>query len=200
MTSLLFLLASLFLGNPFVSTLTGMDKDEKFDLEYFKKHEVGGLCSYQEGNNTIRLFDFDDVYVKQIEPDDPDEMVCTQVTYYGETLGVKETGKYLKHGETEIGVWESYNQDGTLDHTEDLDEDYPISWYQLVDILKENEIVLSEIDSISRYYDEEQDSVYWSIIILLKNEGDKREEMIYIFDARTGNLIKKESMVHNVLW
>ena len=62
-----------------------MKHEEKFDLEYYLAHEKGGMTSYRELNNTIKLFDFGDTYVKQIEPDYPD-MVCTQMSFYQDTL------------------------------------------------------------------------------------------------------------------
>ena len=150
-------------------------------------HEQSGIACYREENTTICLFEFGDIYGKQIEPDFPD-MVCTQILYYGETLTVKETGKYLKHGGIGIGVWEYYNEDGTLNHIENMDEHFPITWKQLEEILKDKEISLLTADSIFRYYDEEKDEATWSIIISLPME----KGCLYVFDARTGELIKQE--------
>lgn len=160
---------------------------DKFDIVYYMTHEQAGVACYREDQNTICQFEFNGMYCKQIEPDFPD-MVCTQVLYYGETLGVKETGKYLKHGGIGIGVWEYYNEDGTLNHTEDMDENFPITWKRLEQILKDKDISLLTADSIFRYYDEEKDEATWSIIINLPMERGQ----LYVFDARTGEIINEE--------
>ena len=150
-------------------------------------HEQAGVARYREEENEIFLFEYFGMYGKQIEPDYPD-MVCTQVLYYGETLDVKETGKYLKHGGIGIGIWEYYNEDGTLDHTEDMDEHFPVKWEQMEQILKDNDISLLTADSIFRYYDEEKDIATWSIIIKLAWDSG----CLYVFDARTGEMLSKE--------
>lgn len=160
---------------------------DKFDIVYYYTQRKEGLAIQREGIYTIELFKYDNMYCKQIEPDYPD-MVCTQVLYYGETLGVKETGKYLKHGGIGIGVWEYYSEDGTLDHTEDMDEHFPIKWEQLEQILKDNDISLLTADSIFRYFDEEKHTATWSIVIKLAWDSG----CLYVFDARTGELISKE--------
>lgn len=161
--------------------------NDKFDVVYYYTHKKDGTAIQPEATCTIELFEFDDMYGKQIEPDFPD-MVCTQVLYYGDTLGVKETGKYLKHGGIGIGVWEYYNEDGTLNHTEDMDEHFPIKWEQMEQILKDRDISLLTADSIFRYYDEEKDLATWSIIIKLTWDSG----CLYVFDACTGELLSKE--------
>jgi hypothetical protein len=147
------------------------------------------MASYREPSALVRLLKFRDNYIKQVEPDFP-EMVCAQTVYYGETLDVKEKGQYLKHGGIGIGVWEYYNEDGTLNHTENMDEYFPIKWEQMEQILKDWDISLLTADSIFRYYDEEKDLATWSIIIKLPME----KGCLYIFDARTGELLAKEIM------
>jgi hypothetical protein len=164
-----------------------MNKDILFDIDYFITHEDYGIASYHEGQNLISLFEFDGEYAKQIEPDFPD-IVCTQVLYYRNTLGIKETGNYLKYGGIGIGIWEYYNEDGTLTHTENMDEHFPITWEQLEQILKNKDISLLTVDSIFRYYDEEKDESTWSIIINLPMEKGQ----LYVFDARTGEIINEE--------
>ena len=161
--------------------------DDKFDIEYFLTHEKGGMASYREPSALVRLLKFRDTYIKQVEPDFP-EMVCAQTVYSGETLDVKEKGQYLKHGGIGIGVWEYYNEDGTLDHTEDMDDYFPVKWEQMEQILKDNDISLLTADSIFRYYDEEKDLATWSIIIKLPMDSG----CLYVFDARTGELLAKE--------
>lgn len=164
-----------------------MNSNDKFDIVYYMTHEQAGVVCYREEQNTICLFEYIDMYGKQIEPDYPD-MVCTQTLYYGETLGVKETGRYLKHNGVAIGVWEYYNEDGTLNHTEDRDNHFPIKWEQMEQILKDNDISLLTVDSIFRYYDEEKDNATWTIVI--KISWDKG--CCYVFDARTGEMLSKE--------
>lgn len=161
--------------------------DDKFDIEYFLTHENGGMASYREPSALVRLLKFRDTYIKQVEPDFP-KMVCTQTVYYGDTLDVKEKGQYLKHGGIGIGEWEYYNEDGTLDHTEDMDDYFPVKWEQMEEILKDNDISLLTADSIFRYYDEEKDLATWSIIIKLAWDSG----CLYVFDARTGELLAKE--------
>ena len=164
-----------------------MNSDDKFDIIYYITHEEGGEACYREKQAAVCLFDLDDMYCKQIVPDFPD-MVCTQVLYYGETLGVKKKGKYLKHGGVGIGVWEYYNEDGILDHTKDLDRNFPVRWEQMEQILKDNDISLLTADSIFRYYDEEKDTATWSIIIKLAWDSG----CLYVFDACTGEMLSKE--------
>lgn len=164
-----------------------MREIDKFDIVYFMTHEKSGVACYREEQNEICLFEFNGMYGKQIEPNYPD-MVCTQMMYYTSTLGLKKTGKYLKHGGIGIGVWEYYNEDGTLDHTEDMDEHFPVKWEQMEQILKDNDISLLTADSIFRYYDEEKDLATWSIIIKLAWDSG----YLYVFDARTGEMLSKE--------
>lgn len=164
-----------------------MENVDKFDIIKYMTNEENKMFCYSEGQNDICLFEFKDMYVKQIKPKFP-IMVCTQVLYYGDSLGVKEKGKYLKHGGIGIGVWEYYNEDGTLNHTEDLDEHFPIKWEQLKQILKDRNISLLTADSIFRHYDEEKDFATWSIIIKLTRDSG----CLYVFDARTGELLSKE--------
>lgn len=158
-----------------------------FDIQLFYTNQKGGMCCYREGNKSIRLFEFQNIFGKQVEPDFPD-MVCTQTLYYGETLGVKEKGQYLKHGGTGIGVWKYYREDGTINYSKDLDQHYRVTWELLEQILKDNDISLLTADSIFRYYDEEKDTSMWTIVIKIAWDKGCR----YVFDARTGEMLSKE--------
>ena len=164
-----------------------MENEEVFDIEYYLAHEEGGMADYRELSSTVRLFEFAGTYVKQVEPDYPD-MVCTQMSFFKDTLTIKEKGQYLKHGGIEIGVWVKYDDTGTIIKTEDMDEDFPISWQQLEEILKDKDISLLTADSIYRFYDDEDGTATWSIIIKLPME----KGMLYVFDARTGEMLSKE--------
>jgi len=164
-----------------------MEDFEKFDIVFYMTHEQAGIACYREEYNKISLFEYDGMYVKKIEPDLPN-MVCTQVLYYGETLGVKEKMQFLKYGGVGIGVKEFYNEDGTLNHTEDLDKHFPITWAQMEEILKDQDISLLLIYSIFRYYDKEKNTATWSIIIHLPMQ----KGCLYVFDARTGELLNKQ--------
>lgn len=164
-----------------------MEHEEKFDLEYYLAHEKGGMTSYRELNNTIKLFEFGDTYVKQIEPDYPD-MVCTQMSFYQDTLSLKEKGQYLKHGGLGIGVWNSYDRFGGVTKSEDMDADFPVKWTQLEEIMADKRISLLTVDSIFRYYDKETDSATWSIVIKIPMQKGQ----LYVFDARTGEIIHEE--------
>ena len=75
-----------------------------------------------------------------------------------------------------------------MDHTEDMDDYFPVKWEQLKQILKDNDISLLTADSIFRYYDEEKDLATWSIIIKLPMDSG----CLYVFDARTGEMLAKE--------
>ena len=161
-----------------------MENKDKFDLVYYMTHKKDGLVSYREGLNTIYLLEFDDEYVKQCVPDFP-EMICTYLNYFSDTLFVKAKGQYLKHGSVGIGLWEYYNEDGTLNHIENMDEHFPVTWAQLEKILKDKDISLLTVDSIFRYYDKEKDEASWSIIINLPMD----KGCLYVFDARTGELL-----------
>lgn len=161
--------------------------DNIFDLAYYQSNQKDGSFCYHEAQCLISLFEYDDTFVKQIEPDYPN-MVCTQISYYQETLSIQEKGQYLKHGGTEIGTWEKYDKTGTLIETENMDEHFLISWQQMEEILKNKKISLLTADSIYRYYDEEKDTATWSIVIKLPLD----KGCLYVFDARTGELIKEE--------
>lgn len=161
--------------------------NDSFDLEYFLTHEEGGMASYKEGLTTIKLLEFGDTYIKQVEPDYP-RMVCTQTTFHHESLTLKEKGQYLKHSGVEIGVWNTYDDKGRLIKSEDMDEHFPITWVQLEAILEDRRISLLTVESIFRYYDKETDSSTWSIIIKLPMEKGR----LYVFDARTGEIIHEE--------
>lgn len=156
----------------------------KFDFVYYMINKRAGMASHRDGLHTIFLFELDDKYIKQIEPDYPN-MVCSQMVFNKETLGLRKKGQYLKQGGIGIGVWEYYNEDGTLHHTEDMDKHFPITWARLEEILKNKDISLLTVDSVSRYYDEEKDEATWSIIIKLPME----KGCLYVFDARTGELL-----------
>lgn len=155
-----------------------------FDYIYYTTHKTIGSVSYREGGNNISLFEFHGMYVKQIEPDFPN-MVCVQKQYSYDSLKIEAQGSYLKFGGVNIGIWEYYNEDGTINHTENMDKHFPVTWEQLEEILKDKDISLLSADSIFRYYDEEKDEATWSIIIKLPME----KGCLYVFDARTGELL-----------
>lgn len=164
-----------------------MDKSACFDLVYYMTHKEYEMASFSDGLNSILMFEVDNVYVKQIEPNCLD-MVCTQMTFDENTLKPKSKGQYLKHGGVAIGMWEYYNEDGTLNHTENKDEQFPVTWAQLKEILEDKNISLLTADSIFRYYDKEKDEATWSIIIKLPME----KGCLYVFNARTGELVSEE--------
>jgi hypothetical protein len=147
------------------------------------------MASYRELSATIKLFEFGDTYVKQIEPDYPN-MVCTQMSFYQDTLTLKEKGQYLKHGGVEIGVWNTYNEFGGVIASENMDADFPVTWENLEEILEDKKISLLTVDSIFRYYDEETDSAIWTIVIKIPMQ----KGLLYAFDARTGELIETETI------
>lgn len=164
-----------------------MKSKDNFDLVYYMTHKKYGEATYRDGSSIIILFELDDEYVKQIEPDYPD-MLCTQIEYFLDTLTVKAKGYYLKCGHVNVGIWEYYNETGKLVRTVDADEHFPVKWEQMEQILKDRDISLLTADSIFRYYDEEKDLATWSIIIKLPME----KGCLYVFDAGTGELLEKK--------
>lgn len=163
------------------------DNNEIFNYTYYITHRQYGVASYHEANNTVSLFEFDGLYVEKIEPDYP-EMVCIQKVFSYDTLKLKKKGHYLKHGNVSIGTWEYFDENGQLEHTTNMDINFPVTWEKLEEILKDKSISLYAVDSIFRYYDAEKDEATWSIIINLPMEKGQ----LYVFDARTGELIEKE--------
>ena len=161
--------------------------EEKFDIVFYLENNKGGLASYREGSCTISMFEFDNLYVKQIEPDYPD-MICTQMMFDCDTLKLKGKGHYLKFGGIGIGIWEYFNEDGTLHHIKNMDEHYPITWEKMEEILSNKDISLLSVDSVFRYYDEKKDEATWSIIV--KTPMDRG--VLYVFNAKTGELINEE--------
>lgn len=159
-----------------------------FDIEYFINNSSGGTAKYLANNEYVLLFRTSGVFCEQTIPFSEENMVCTQTQYDNETLIIKDRVSYLKHGGILIGKREYYKEDGTLDHTEDMDKHFPVKWEQMEQILKDNDISLLTADSIFRYYDKEKDLATWSFIIKLPME----KGMLYVFDARTGEMLSKE--------
>lgn len=161
--------------------------DNKFDIVFFLAHEKYGMAISRKENNELRLFDYCGTYYQQVIPDFPN-IVCTQFMYNEDTLLPTEKGHYLKHGGVAIGLWEYYDEEGHLDHVVNMDEHFPITWPKLEQILKDKDISLLTADSIYRYYDDEKDTATWSIVIKLPMD----KGCLYVFDGRTGELIKEE--------
>lgn len=158
-----------------------------FDIAYYLINEQYGTATYHDGHNNISLFEFNDHYIKQIDPDFPN-MICTKMIFDGQSLKLKVNGQYLKHGSVAIGLWEYYDEEGHLDHIVNMDEHFPITWPKLEQILKDKDISLLSADSIFRFYDEEKDTATWSIVIKLPMD----KGCLYVFDGRTGELQKEE--------
>lgn len=159
-----------------------------FDIEYFMNNSSGGVAKYTTAEEDVLLFQTNSAFCEQVIPLSKEKMICTQILYNNETFIITEKVSYLKYGGVLIGEREYYNEDGTLNHTEDMDEHFPIKWEQMEQILKDNDISLLTADSIFRYYDEEKDLATWSVIIKLAWDSG----CLYVFDARTGELLSKE--------
>lgn len=159
-----------------------------FDVEYYMNNSSGGVAKYVTGEEYLLLFQTSSAFCEQAIPLSKENMICMQTLYDKETFIIKERVCYLKHGGVLIGERDYYNEDGAVEHTEDLDEHFPIKWEQMEQILKDNDISLLTVDSIFRYYDEEKDLATWSIIIKLTWDSG----CLYVFDACTGELLSKE--------
>ena len=171
-----------------------METYEDFDLPLYLAEEEGGVYSYREPDCEIILLEFGGCYIKQIEPDYPN-MVCTQLSFSKEDLSLRERGQYLKHGETAIGVWETFDELGRLSSSEDMDQQYPLSWSEVEQILKDNKISLLTAYSISRYIDQETNKPIWSISITIKHATIVR----YTIDAQTGAILSKKVEKLNII-
>lgn len=165
-----------------------MEKSYNFDLSLFLAEEEGGVYNYRDLDRDVILLKFGDCYIKQIEPDYPN-MVCTQLSFSGEDLSLKEKGLYLKHGGISIGVWETYNEYGKVTHTEDMDQQFPVSWQDVEQILKDNKISLVTAHIITRYVDQKTNKPIWSIGIKINEKTGLR----YNIDAQTGDIISKRT-------
>lgn len=129
---------------------------EKFDLFFFEEHYDNGLCRIDNGVETLKLFESDDAYVMISEPKKTTEMVCALKTYYSDTLTLKMEGKYLKNGDTEIGVWKTYDRFGGIIEETDYEEGWNTHWEDLLQLMQEQKIDLQAILNISRYINERQ--------------------------------------------
>lgn len=161
--------------------------DEKFDMVCYLSNEQDGMAIINDSQSEIRLFEFNDQYVRQVIPYPPN-MVCIQMKYDYQTLMLKEKGQYLKNGGVNIGIWEFYNNKGELESIEDTDAHFIVTWTQMEKILNDKNISLLSINSIYRHYDEEKNYATWSIIIKLPADNG----CLYVFDAKTGELIMEE--------
>lgn len=171
-----------------------MENDFEFNLNYFMVNEIGGITSYHSDDGNVRLFTFKDLFIKQVEPDYPD-MVCSQFSYHPDTLTLKEKGHYLKHGGVEIGIWETYDKDGRTIQSVNMDENYPILWSEMEQILKDSNIPLLTAYSISRVIDQKTNKPVWAIGV----KTSPADGLLFVIDAQTGEIITRETIDLNMM-
>lgn len=161
-----------------------MEEKEKFDIIFFEEHFANGRCRYEKNGCSVSVLELDDSYSVRSEPAFP-EMVCTNMTYFADTLTLKSEGQYLKNGGTKIGVWKSYDRFGELAEETDYEEGWNVDWKRLLPLLGEEGIDLDAIVSISRFFKEGssgEKSPFWRVGVLATNEM----VVEYTFDGLTG--------------
>ena len=163
---------------------------EKFDLYFFEEHyDNGAAVLRREDGETVKMVEFDDEYVTYNIPVSPD-MVCQVRLYYPSTLTLKEEGHFLKKGGTRIGVWKKYDEFGGIVAEHDTDADFPVSWDQMAQRLREEKISLQEVTSIGRGKTREG-VAEWRFTLC---PAPKVLETVH-FDAVTGILLKREKEI-----
>lgn len=106
---------------------------------------------------------------------------------YYENGNLKKKGLMTIGNHIYVGKWEYYSITGELDTIIDFDENYPISYFEAIEIAKENGFVMPGIDI---ELTEEKSRVYWRINKWLTNElGFNTAETILI-NTVTGSVTK----------
>ena len=165
----------------------------KFDLFFFEQHFDKGLCRVKSDTEVVVMYEKEDSYVIQTEPISETDMVCSMKSFYSDSLTLMTEGKYLKNGETEIGIWKTYNRFGEIIEEIDYEEGWNTHWEDLLQLMQKINIDYRNIVNISRYVeesekDEEQDEEsrsaaqgrFWSVTVISKL-GTKYIE--YVFDS-----------------
>ena len=86
---------------------------DKFDVFFFEEKCNNGQCIIDNVSEWVRMSEYDDFYEILSEPKST-EMICSLKTYYVDTLTLMTTGEFLKKGNTEIGVWTTYDRFGQI--------------------------------------------------------------------------------------
>jgi hypothetical protein len=163
--------------------MTAMDERDKFDIMFYEAHYKDGQCRYKENGCSVCIQEWDDCYTIQIDPPDP-VMVCGLKTYYADTLTLMSEGKYLKLGNTRIGVWKDYDRVGKIENETDYDEGWTMTWEKFLPILSVSTLDMKRIVGIHRYVKEEEDKTerHWVITTLIS----PRVTLIDTYDGDTG--------------
>lgn len=163
---------------------------EKFNLYFFEEHyDNGAAVLRKEDGETVKMLEYDEEYVTYNIPAFPD-MVCRVRLYYHDTLTLKEEGWLLKKGGTRIGVWKEYDEFGGIVAEHDTDADFPVSWEQMAQRLREEKISLQEVTSIGRGKTREG-IAEWRFTLC---PAPKVLETVH-FDAVTGALLQREKQI-----
>ena len=163
---------------------------EKFDLYFFEEHyDDGAAVLRREDGEIVKMVEYDKEYVTYNIPANPD-MVCRVRLYYHDTLTLKEEGWLLKKGGTHIGVWKEYDEFGGIVAEHDTDADFPVSWNQMAQRLREEKISLQEVTQIARNKTKEG-LPEWRFILCHRPGVIENVR----FDAVTGALLQREKQI-----
>lgn len=165
---------------------------DTFDIYWFEEHYKDGQCVVENNDSTVCMSEDDDRYIIQTEQASP-SMICEFKSYFPDTLGLMEEGRYLKWGDTNIGVWKKYDKTGDVVEEIDYDKDWNITWEKLIPFIQEQDIKMRGIVGIERFEkknEEDENSTVervWVIEQMLKSG----EELVFHFDGNNGKLIEK---------
>lgn len=157
---------------------------EKFDLKYYEANFKNGKCVREFDSYTDYYFEEELFYAVNRVPKDGDDFVCLKRWFYVENLNLMLQCHYLREGRMEIGEKQGFDTEGNLIQIQDMDEGFPVTWDQVLTVLKSNDVPLERIIDICRYEDEDS-SKKWAITLkAVENEM----EIIYV-DAVNANLV-----------
>lgn len=160
-----------------------MNEKDKFDIMFFEAHYKDGECRFEKDGCSVCIQEWDDSYSVQTDPPYPD-MVCELKTYYADTLTLMSEGKYLKLGNTRIGVWRDYDRFGEIEEETDYDEGWAMTWEKFQPFMMAGTPDLKRVVGIHRQVSESDGKTerYWLISMLL----NPRVTMIDTYDGDTG--------------
>lgn len=123
---------------------------EKFDLLYYEEHYDKGYCKTEDEEKVVLMYENNDSYILQSEPKGSD-LVCRLKVFDADSLELIMDGNYLKYGNVEIGVWETFDDRGNLIQKTDNEEGWNMHWEDVMQLIQENSIDINTIINISRY-------------------------------------------------
>lgn len=164
---------------------------EVFDLKIFKDKQKDNLYEYDTNDTVIRLSENEQYYKKELIVDNS----FTQTFEYDKTTKslIRKSSAFLG---MPIGVWSTYDENGTLIQQENYDEGFDFTVTDLIALLKK-ELQIDLINdehygfAISRHFDKNFyfiDSYYY--LIKMSDAGGTRTITI---DGGTGKILTDES-------